>query len=213
MSTSTNTTGNTITYILVYVDDIIVTGNDNHRIQTVLHSFAARFSIKGPVDLHYFLGIQVTRTDSGVRLSQQKYINDRLYKANMTDAKPIATPLPTTPKLKLDSASPLQDATQYRSVVGSLQYLAFTRPDISYAVGRFSQFMHKPTGDHWQAAKRVLRYLSGTRSHVIFLHKKTPLTLHAFSDADWAGDTDDYVSTNGYIIYLGQNPISWSSNK
>ncbi|XP_033131783.1 uncharacterized protein LOC103828783 [Brassica rapa] len=208
-----HTTGNTITYVLVYVDDIIVTGNDNHQIQTVLHSFAARFSIKDPVDLHYFLGIQVTRTDSGVHLCQQKYINDLLHKANMTDAKPIATPVPTTPKLKLDSDSPLQDATQYRSVVGSLQYLAFTRPDISYAVARLSQFMHKPTGDHWQAAKRVLRYLSGTRSHGIFLHKKTPLTLHSFSDADWAGDTDDYVSTNRYIIYLGQNPISWSSKK
>lgn len=61
--------------------------------------------------------------------------------------------------------------------------------------------------------KRVLRYLAGTRNHGIFFHKNTPLILHAYSDADWAGDMDDYVSTNAYIIYLGRNPISWSSKK
>lgn len=107
----------------------------------------------------------------------------------------------------------MPDGSQYRSVVGSLHYLAFTHPDISYAVTRLSQFMHQPTEEHWQAAKRVLRYLAGTTTHGIFFSKKTPLMLHAFSDADWANDTDDYVSTNGYIIYLGKNPISWSSKK
>lgn len=63
--------------------------------------------------------------------------------------------------------------------------------------------MHKPTSDHWAAAKRVLRYLAGTLTHGIFLQAKSPLTLHAFFDADWEGDTDDYISTNAYIVYLG----------
>lgn len=132
----------------------------------------------------------------------------------MLNAKPVATPLPSHPKLTLKSGSPLSDPHEYRRIVGSLQYLALTRPDISYAVNKLSQFMHCPTSDHWQAVKRVLCYLSGTLDHGIFLRKQaaTP-TLHAFSDADWAGDLDDYVSTNAYIIFLGSQPISWTTKK
>lgn len=76
-----------------------------------------------------------------------------------------------------------------------------------------SQFMHRPTDAHWSAVKRVLRYLVGTQSHGIFIRSDTPITLHGFSDADWARDTDDFVSTNAYVIYLGGSPISWSSKK
>lgn len=204
---------NHYTYVLVYVDDIIVTGSDFAQVREVLSSFADRFSIKDPVDLHYFLGIEATRTPQGLHLMQRKYILDLLAKTNMTDAKPVMTPLATHPKLTLHGGTVLVDATQFRSIVGSLQYLAFTRPDISYAVNRLSQFMHRPTDAHLQAAKRVLRYLAGTPTHGIFLRAGSPLSLHAFSDADWAGDRDDYVSTNAYIIYLGSNPVSWSSKK
>lgn len=144
---------------------------------------------------------------------QCKYILDLLTKTNMLDAKPVTTPLPTAPKLTLHGATKLDDATEYKSVVGSLQYLAFTRPDIAFAVNRLSQFMHQPTSDHWQAVKRVLRYLAGTTTHGIFLQANSPMLLHAFSNADWAGDSDDYLSTNAYVIYLGSNPISWSSKK
>ncbi|CAA7051447.1 unnamed protein product, partial [Microthlaspi erraticum] len=103
--------------------------------------------------------------------------------------------------------------TEYRRVVGSLQYLAFTLPDLLYAVNRLSLFMHKPTTNHWQAVKRVLQYLAGTAAHGIFLPKNNPMTLHAFSDADWGGDSDDYVSTNAHIVYLRSQPVSWSSKE
>lgn len=73
--------------------------------------------------------------------------------------------------------------------------------------------MHQPTELHWSAAKRVLRYLAGTQSHGILLRRGTPLTLHGFFDADWAGDAEYFLSTNAYIIYLGGSPISWSSRK
>lgn len=78
---------------------------------------------------------------------------------------------------------------------------------------RLSQFMHRPTDDHWQAVKRVLRYLAGTQSHGIFLSSRSPISLHAFSDADWAGDVDDFVSTNAFIVYLGTTPVAWTSKK
>ncbi|KAG7570487.1 Integrase catalytic core [Arabidopsis thaliana x Arabidopsis arenosa] len=208
-----HSTSTTITYVLVYVDDIIVTGNNTSMVTKVLASFAERFSIKDPTDLHFFLGIEVTRTAKGMHLMQRRYVTDLLTRHNMLDAKPVTTPLPTAPKLTLTSGDPLEDASPYRSLVGSLQYLAFTRPDISYAVNRLSQFIHKPTHEHWHAAKRVLRYLAGTITHGIYFHASSPTTLHAYSDADWAGDSEDYVSTNGYLTYLGRNPVSWSSKK
>ncbi|KAL9287499.1 putative RNA-directed DNA polymerase [Arabidopsis thaliana] len=144
---------------------------------------------------------------------QRRYVLDLLTKTNMLDAKPVSTPMSTTPKLTLTSGTPIDNPGEYRQILGSLQYLGFTRPDIAFAVNRLSQFMHKPTDLHWQAMKRVLRYLAGTPSAGIFLRAKTPLTLHGYSDADWAGDNEDYVSTNAYIIYLGGNPISWTSKK
>ncbi|XP_019097369.1 PREDICTED: uncharacterized protein LOC109131159 [Camelina sativa] len=119
----------------------------------------------------------------------------------------------SSPKLTLTSGHILSDPTPYRKLVGSFQYLAFTRLAIAYAVNRLSQFMHRPTDAHWQAANRILRYLAGTPTHGLFLSAKTPLSLHAFFDVDWAGDSHDYVSTNAYIVYLGSNPISWSAKK
>ncbi|KAG7536467.1 Integrase catalytic core [Arabidopsis suecica] len=205
--------GKSIVYMLVYVYDILVTGNDSVLLQQTLAALATRFSVKEHEDLHYFLGIEAKRVSQGLHLCQRKYIFDLLTRTNMLLAKPVTTPMATSPKLPLHSGTRLPDPKEYRAVVGSLQYLALTRPDLSYAVNRLSQFMHMPTTDHWNAVKRVLRYLAGTPNHGIFLKKGNALSLHAYTDADWAGDTDDYVSTNGYIVYLGHHPISWSSKK
>ena len=131
----------------------------------------------------------------------------------MLDAKIVSMLMATTPKLTLHDGPKMSDAFQYRFVVGSLQYMAFTRPEISFAVNCLSQFMHQPTDTHWQAAKRVLRYLTGTTSHGIYMRVASPLLLHGFTYANWGGDGDDYVSTNAYIIYLGSTPVSWSSKK
>lgn len=200
-------------YMLVYVDDIVITGNTKSGITRVLQLLADRFSVKDPEDLNYFLGIEAHRTDKGLHLSQRKYILDLLHKYDMTNAKPVTTPMASSPKLHLHSGTSLSDPTQYRKLIGSLQYLQFTRLDIAFAVNKLSQFMHKPTEDHWQAAKRILRYLAGTPTHGIFFTANNKLVLHAYSDADWAGDSDDYISTNSFIVYLGHNPISWTSKK
>lgn len=205
--------GSEVVYLLVYVDDILVTGNSKTGISLVLKQLAERFSMKDPEDLNYFLGIEAHRTAKGLHLSQRKYIHDLLHRHGMTDVKPVSTPMASTPKLTLSTGHSLAEPKTYRRLVGSLQYLAFTRPDVAYAVNRLSQYMHQPTDAHWQAAKRVLRYLAGTIDHGIFFSASNPLTLHAFSDADWAGDSDDYVSTNAYVVYLGKTPVSWSAKK
>ena len=204
--------GDTLTYLLVYVDDIIVTGNNQHLVERILKALASRFSLKDMGELSYFLGIKVIKTSQGLHLSQRKYILDLLHKMDMQEAKPAPTPMATDPKLTL-AGEKHSNMTEYRTLVGNLQYLSFTRPDIAYAVNKLSQFMHSPTTDHWQAAKRVLRYLSGTSTFGLFYSNSNPLSLHAFSDADWAVDTDDYVSTNAYIVYLGKHAISWSARK
>lgn len=149
-----------------------------------LDCLTSRFSVKDDEDLSYFLGIEAKRVLSGLHLSQRKYVLDLLARTNMLTAKPVTTPMASSPKLSLFSGTALSDPIEYRRVVGSLQYLAFTRPDLSYVVNRLSQFMHKPTTDHWQPVKRVLRYLVRTAAHGIFLSKNNPMTIHAVSDAD-----------------------------
>lgn len=203
-------------FVLVYVDDFVITGSHPHLVECFIKILGNRFSLKDLGELSYFLGIEAYRSSQGLLLTQQKYITDLLARTNMLDANPAPTaptPMATSCSLTINSGTPLDDGREYRTVVGSLQYLQLTRPDVAFAVSKLSQYMHRPTDLHWQAVKRVLRYLSGTRDQGIFLRKNNGLQLHAFSDADWGGDRDDYTSTGAYIVYLGAHPIVWSSKK
>ncbi|KAL8128982.1 hypothetical protein V2J09_018137 [Rumex salicifolius] len=114
--------------------------------------------------LHYFLGIFVTRTASGLHLSHEKYAHDILDRAAMLSYNPCNTPVDTNSKLACDIGEPVSDPTSYRSLAVALQYLTFTRPDISYAVQQICLHMHDPRVAHLQAMKRVLRYIRGTTS-------------------------------------------------
>ncbi|KAG7599495.1 Reverse transcriptase RNA-dependent DNA polymerase [Arabidopsis suecica] len=205
--------GAVIIYMLVYVDDIVLTGNSASAIDRFIQVLSNRFSLKDMGALSYFLGLEVTRSSAGIRLNQRKYTTDILSKYHMLGAKPVPTPMASSTTLTVSDGVPLPDPTEYRAAVGSLQYLALTRPDIGFAVNRLSQFMHSPTTVHWDAVKRVLRYLAGTVDHGLWFSANASLELSAYSDADWGGDKDDYSSTGAYIVYLGTHPISWSSKK
>ena len=183
------------------------------HITRFITSLSHRFSIKDLGHLSYFLGIELTRLSHGLHLSQHRNIGDLLQRMKMMNAKPSSTPMCPNTTLTLLSGAPLTDPTEYRMAIGSLQYLSLTRPDVSFAVNKLSQFMHRPTTEHWTAIKRVLRYLSGTMSHGVFFPTKTSTALHAFTDAYWAGNRDDYTSTGAYIVYLGSHPVAWSSKK
>ncbi|KAD4981945.1 hypothetical protein E3N88_18616 [Mikania micrantha] len=144
----------------------------------------SKFSIKDLGPLHHFLGVEVIPTPTGLLLSQDRHIQDVLTHFHMEGAKDVTTPLSTTKPLILHDPLPPVNATLYRLLVGSLQYLAFTHPDISFAINKLSQFMHAPSQAHLQALKHVLRYLKGTIHHGLFLNRHSPLTLSAFSDSD-----------------------------
>lgn len=131
----------------------------------------------------------------------------------MRDCKPTPTPIITSTPLTLRGGTPHSSPKDYRTLVGALQYLSLTRPDISLTVNRLSQFMHAPASLHWTALKHLLWYLHGTLHHGIFFNCRSPTTLHAFTDADWAGDKDNYQSTTSYIVYIGSNLNSWSSKR
>ncbi|CAH9116104.1 unnamed protein product [Cuscuta europaea] len=199
--------------LLVYVDDIIITANKPAILSSFITKLASQFSLKDLDALSYFLGLEALRTPSGLLLTQQKYIRDLLTCAHMVDASPTPTQLSPNDVLTLHDGTPPHDATEYCSIVGALQYLSFTRPNINFIVNKLAQFMHCPSSGHWQAIKRVLRYLKGTPHFGIFLAADTPFSLHAFADADWAGDTYTRHSTSAYVLFLGRNPISWSSKK
>ena len=205
--------GSTIIYFLVYVDDLLVTGNDDKAITSFITNLSQRFSSKDLGLLHYFLGVEAVTTSEGLFLCQHKYIRDLLQRTGMDGAKDIHTPMATTNTLQLIDGTAPADATLYRSTIGALQYLSLTRPDIAFVVNKLAQFMHKPTITHWTAAKRVLRYLKLTIYHGLLMKKNMSSFLHAYSDADWAGNLDDRTSTSAYIIFLRGNPITWSAKK
>ncbi|KAG6510493.1 hypothetical protein ZIOFF_028517 [Zingiber officinale] len=203
----------TVIYFLVYVDDLIITGSDASSVDVIVCKLHAKFAIKDLGAHSLFCGIEVHPTSNSLLLSQQKYVTDLLSKHNKLDSKPISTPIAAGFRLTLHGRSSSFDATKFRQVVGGLQYLRMTHPDISFAVNKLSQFMHAPLEMHWGAVKRLLWYLNDTRDLGIRLLTDTPFTLHDFSDADWAGDPNDRCSTGAFIIFLGANPISWKSTK
>jgi hypothetical protein len=171
------------------------------------------FAVKDLGPLIYFLGVAVHHHAEGLTLTQHKYIHDLLSRTNMLVASAAVTPMAPDEKITLTDGEPLspKNSTRYRSVVGALQYLSLTRPDISFSVNRVCQYMAAPTPVHWSAVKRILRYLPV--DYGLCFIKTGSLLLSAFSDANWAGNLDDRRSTGGYAIFLGGNLISWSSSK
>ncbi|KAG8484431.1 hypothetical protein CXB51_022868 [Gossypium anomalum] len=205
--------GSQLLFVLVYVDDIIVTGNNSEVIDGFIRKLDAQFSLKDLGRLNYFLGIEVQYTSTGVSLNQRKYISDLLRKASMEKSNAAPTPMVTTAQLSAHTGTPVADAHLYRSLVGALQYVVITRPDIAYAVNKVCQFMHQPQDIHFRAVKRILRYLHGTLDYGLVFTKASKLMLEGFSDASWGSDVDDRRSTSGYCVFLGGNPVSWSSKK
>lgn len=178
------TTADHIIYILIYVDDILVTGSDSRLISQLIGRLNAEFALKDPVKIDYFLGIQAKHTSEGFHLSQTKYIGDLLSKSKMVHAKGISTPMTSGLKLRVSEGIPVDNVQLYRSTMGDLQYLTGTRLEIAYNVNNVCQLVRNPSEKSWKAVERILKYLKGTMEYSFHLRRSVSLALVGFYDAE-----------------------------
>ena len=158
-----------------------------------------------------YLRIEIHRKLEGIFINQTGYINKLLKKFNTIDCNPTCLPIDPKTYLQKNTGTRRVDPVAYRSLVGSLLYLAHTRPDITYAVSCISHYMQEPEETHLQAAKKVLRYLKGTASHGLLFSKTSSERLYSYSDSDWGMDLDTRCSTSGILHRIGTTSIAWSS--
>uniref|UniRef100_A0ACD5UXM4 Uncharacterized protein n=1 Tax=Avena sativa TaxID=4498 RepID=A0ACD5UXM4_AVESA len=194
--------------LLLYVDDMIITGDDPEYIAFVKARLRDQFLMTDLGPLRYFLGIKVSSNSDGFYISQEKYIQDLLARTALGDERTVETPMELNVKLQLTDGDPLSDPTSYRHLVGSLVCLAVTRPDISYPVHILSRFVSAPTTVHYSHLLRVLCYLRGTITRRLFFPRSSSLQLQCYSDATWASDPSDRRSLSAYCVFLGGSLIA-----
>ncbi|GKE22722.1 ribonuclease H-like domain-containing protein [Tanacetum coccineum] len=196
-----------------FVDNrIILTASCPALLQQIICSLNNEFDMTDLGALNYFLSISADHTPTGLFLSQKKYALQLIERAHMVTCNPSRTPVDTESKLGPEGA-PVQDPTLYRSLAGGLQYLTFTRPDLSYAVQQICLYMHDPREPHLAALKRILRYVQGTLDLGLHLYASSTTSLVGYTDADWAGCPSTRRSTSGYCVFLGDNLLSWSAKR
>ncbi|GJX59951.1 retrovirus-related pol polyprotein from transposon TNT 1-94 [Tanacetum coccineum] len=197
----------------LYVDDMIITGDDSVGIEYLKLELAHRFAMKDLGSLRYFLRIEVASSPKGYILSQSKYIGKLVDRARITEKMVEDIPINAKAKYTPTDGDPFPDPSLYRTIVGSLVYLTVTRPNISYVVHIMSRFVSAPTTVHWDAVLHILRYLGGTQFQTLMFPSMSALDLRAYCDSDWAGDGVSRKSTTGFCIFLGDSLISWKSKK
>ncbi|WKA06841.1 hypothetical protein VitviT2T_024721 [Vitis vinifera] len=203
-----------ITALIVYVDDMVVTGNDPEERKALQNYLSREFEMKDLGPLKYFLGIEVSRSSEGIFLSQRKYVLDLLQETGMSGCQPVNTPIEEGLKLCVEPNQVSTDKGRYQRLVGRLMYLAHTRPDLAYALSVVSQYMHNPGEQHMNAVMRILRYLKNApRKGILFAKNVDHQSIEVYTDADWAGAVDDRRSTSGYFTFVGGNLVTWKSKK
>ncbi|KAL1192817.1 Retrovirus-related Pol polyprotein from transposon TNT 1-94 [Cardamine amara subsp. amara] len=204
-------------HVLVYVDDLIVSGNSLEVVTTFKNYLSECFHMKDLGVLRYFLGIEVARGPDGIYLCQRKYALDIIAETGLLGVKPVTFPLEQNHKLgevaEDKDVEPLSDPLPYRRLVGRLIYLSTTRPEMSYVIHTLSQFMKTLKLPHWEAALRAVRFLKHNPGQGILLRANTELTLSAWCDSDYATCPSSRKSLTGWFIQLGGSPLSWRTKK
>ncbi|KAG9442375.1 hypothetical protein H6P81_018229 [Aristolochia fimbriata] len=183
----------------IYVDDMIFGATK----RTLLNEFVQAMKQE------FLMSMQ----DHGIFLSQEKYATEMVRKFGMEHTKPKATPMSTNEKLHRDSEGVGADQNLYRSMIGSLLYLTTSRPDLCFSVGVCARYQASLKESHLQAVKRILRYVHGTTKLGIFYSNSSAIALVGYSDADWAGNSDDRKITSGGCFYLRTNLVAWYCKK
>ncbi|XP_071741222.1 uncharacterized mitochondrial protein AtMg00810-like [Rutidosis leptorrhynchoides] len=200
-------------YLLVYVDDIIITGSSNECAENCKRFLKTKFKIKYLGQLKHFLGIELIEHNDSCILSQRKYCLEVIDEVGLLASKPSVTPMETGINFSniddhSDSDFPLEDIRKYQKLIGKLIYITLTRPDIAYSVHCLSQYMHAPLNSHLKVAFRVLRYLKGSPGTGISFSKNNNFELSAYVDSDYAKGYMLRKSVTGYCVFLGNSLIS-----
>uniref|UniRef100_M1ANG9 Integrase catalytic domain-containing protein n=1 Tax=Solanum tuberosum TaxID=4113 RepID=M1ANG9_SOLTU len=204
---------NSSIFVAVYVDDVILTGTSDSEIEELKIFLHDKFKIKDLGRLHYFLGMEVLYKEDGLIISQRKFVLDLLKDYKVASMSSCNSPLDPAVKLHAKEGAPLSEPLFYRKLVGKLNFLTNTRMDISYSVQHLSQFMQDPREPHLQAAFHILRYLKADPTLGIFMSQDQSYNVKAYCDSDWAACPDTRKSVSGYIVLLGNSPLSWKSKK
>ncbi|KAL0559650.1 hypothetical protein IC582_000013 [Cucumis melo] len=205
--------GTNILIVSLYVDDLLVTGNNADHIQNFKWEMMKMFEMTDLGLMSYFLGIEIKQGQGEVFICQKKYAKEILKKFKMDECKAVSTPMNQKEKLCKEDGADKVDEGYFRSLIGCLMYLTATRPDILNAVSILSRFMHCASELHLKAAKRVIRYVKGTSDFGVKFTRGKEFKLIGFSDSDWGGSIDDMRSTLGYCFTLSSGVFSWSSKK
>lgn len=203
----------TFTIVAVYVDDILLAGDDLFEISALKQFLDAQFRIKDLGEIYYFLGLEIVKQPQGFLISRHKFTLDLLTEFKCSAVSSIVSPLDPHVKLSAESGALIPDPSVYRKLVGKLNFLQHTRPDISFTIQHLSQFMSAPRVPHLEAGYHVLRYLAGTSELGIFLNNSADFSLKGYSDSDWASFSDSRNYVSGFVLPLGGCPISWKSKK
>ena len=196
--------------LIVYVDDMVVTGNDIEERKALQDYLCGEFEMKVLGPLKYFLGIEVSRSNAWIFLYQRKYALDLLHETGMSRCQPIDTPVEEGLKLCVDPNQVLVNKGQYQRLVGRLMYLAHTRPVLAYALSIISQYMHNFDEQHVNAVIQILWYLKfAPRKGILFIKNSNYQSIDAYTDADWARSIDDL----GYFTFVYGNLVTWRSKK
>lgn len=202
-----------ILIVSLYVDDLLVTGNNTDLIQNFKQEMMKVFEMTDLESMSYFLGMEIKQGQGEVLIYQKKYAKEILKKFQMEECKAASTPMNQKEKLCKEDGADKIDEGYFRSLVGCLMYLTATRPDILNAVSILSRFMHCASELHLKAAKRVIRYVKGTSDFGVKFTRSKKFKMVGFSDSDWGGSIDDMKSTSGYCFTDGSGVFSWSSKK
>nr|XP_016445281.1 PREDICTED: uncharacterized mitochondrial protein AtMg00810-like [Nicotiana tabacum] len=214
--------GTRLVIILVYVDDLLITGNNQALISEAKTMLQGNFRIKDLGELKFFLGIELARSKEGILMNQRKFTIELITNLGLAGSKPVTTPMECNQRfttmeydqhLNLKEDEKLVDSGPYQRLVGKLLYLTMTRPDICYAVHVLSQFMYCPKKSHMEATIRVVRYIKGAPGLRLLISSKQSSKLTAFCDADWASCPVSRRSVTGYVMKLENSLVSWKSKK
>ncbi|KAG6468161.1 hypothetical protein ZIOFF_072732 [Zingiber officinale] len=177
--------------VLLYVDDIILTGSNYAEVTRLQEELSLQFDMKKLGELSNFLGLQIENLDKGIYVSQFSYAKRLIEKFGLIDGKKRSTPLDVNTRLRRDEGTCLSDPRPFRTLVGSLIYLTITRPDIAFSVGMVSRYMQEPRKPHFEEAKKILKYVNSTLNLGLLYEKGVEFSLQGFADADFVKSEDN----------------------